>query len=125
MRRTWAKVAGWAVLILAALFFLWNGLEKLTGDEQMVAMFQAMGYPAWMRVAVGVAEVVGGLCLLIPRFTTGAAAFLGCLMLGAVVAELQSGHTFEALIPAQWFVLFALVVWVRRRFHRSQGKARA
>ena len=128
MKRTWMKAAGWAVLILAALFFIWNGLQKLTGAEQMVAMFQAMGYPAWMRIAVGVAETVGGLFLLIPRSTSMAAAFLGCLMFGAVIAELQSGNTFGALIPAQWLVLFALVVWVRRRLRRSQetqGRARA
>lgn len=125
MKRQWARIAGWAVLVLAALFFVGNGMQKLMGAEEMVAMFETLGLPGWMRVAVGLAETVGGVCLLIPRLTTGAAAFLGLLMVGAVVTELRAGHTFEALIPAQWVVLFALVVGVRRARQRAQERIKA
>jgi len=124
MRRSWTKVAGWIVLALAALFFVWNGSEKLAGSEEMTAMFRALGYPDWMRLAVGAAEIAGGICLLIPSMTLWAAAFLGCLMLGASFSELRAGHTFEALIPAQWLVLFSLVVWFKRP-RRARGKVRA
>lgn len=122
MERKWVRAAGWAVLLLSALFFGGNGVQKLVGAEHTVAMFEALGLPGWMRVLVGVAELAGGLCLVIPRLTTGAAALLGFLMAGAVAVELRARHTFGALIPAQWLVLFALVVWVRTRLHRVEKK---
>lgn len=115
MERTWVRWAGWAVVVLAGVFFIGNGVQKLLGTDQMVVMFQELGLPGWMRIAVGIAETLGGLSLLVPRVTAAAAAFLGCLMAGAVVVELLNGHAFGALIPAQWLVLFALIVWVRRR----------
>lgn len=121
MERQWVRAAGWAVLAFSALFFVANGIQKLVGAEHAVAMFEALGLPGWTRLAVGIAELAGGVCLVIPRFTTGAAAFLGCMMAGAVAVELRAGHAFGALIPAQWLVLFALVVWVRRKLHRGQA----
>lgn len=107
--------AGWIVVALAGAFFVSNGVQKLLGSDYAVAMFHDLGLPAWMRIAVGVAETAGGLCLLIPRLAAQAAAFLGLLMLGAVGVEFRAGHRFGALIPAQWVVLFALVFWVLRR----------
>lgn len=122
MERKWVRAAGWAVLVLSGLFFVANGIQKLSGTEHAVAMFEALGLPDGMRILVGAMELAGGLCLVIPRLTTGAAVFLGCLMAGAVVVELRGGHTFGALIPAQWLVLFALVVWVRSKLHRAREK---
>lgn len=115
MQARWLKAAGWIAVGLAALFFLWNGVQKLIGTDGMIAMFRELGYPDWSRVAVGLAETAGGLALLVPRLTTAAAAFLGCLMIGAMFAEWQAGHTFEILIPAQWLIVFALIAWVRTR----------
>ena len=118
MRSRWLKAAGWIVVGLAALFFLWNGAQKLIGADEMIAMFRELGYPDWSRTAVGLAETAGGLALLVPRLTTGAAAFLGGLMIGAMFAEWQAGHTFEMWIPAQWLIVFAIIVLVRTRYAR-------
>ncbi len=74
-----------------------------------------------MRIAVGVAEIVSGVCLLVPRLTSRAAVALGGLMAGAVASELRAGHAFAALIPAQWLVFFGLVVWLRSRRRRRPG----
>ena len=67
------------------------------------------GCGSWL----GVAEIAGGIGLLVPRLTTWAAAALGGLMVGAAASELRVGHTFEALIPLQWLVFFVAVVWLR------------
>nr|MBO2499783.1 DoxX family protein [Acidimicrobiia bacterium] len=69
------------------------------------------GCGSWL----GVAEIAGGIGLLVPRLTTWAAAALGGLMVGAAASELRVGHTFEALIPLQWLVFFVAVVWLRSR----------
>ena len=116
MRAKWIRVVGWIALVLAAVFFMWNGMRKLMGDEQMISMFQALGYPDWARYAVGAAELAGGLCLLIPQFSFGAAVLLGCLMIGAVISEWLGGHRFEALIPGQWLIVLAVIAFVRMRY---------
>ena len=121
MRDRALTVAGWALLVLAAGFFVQNRIQKVAGNSQMLEMFAALGYPGWLRVMVGVAEIAGGIGLLVPRLTTWAAAALGGLMVGAAASELRVGHTFEALIPLQWLVFFVAVVWLRSR-RRSRSR---
>ena len=112
------RYAGWALLLAAAVFFVQNGIQKLTGTEPMVQLFAALGYPGWVRYGVGVVEIVGGACLLVPRLKSWAAAALGGLMAGAAASELRAGHSFEVLIPMQWLVFFRLVVWLHSRRRR-------
>ena len=107
------KWLGWAAVWLTAIFFLQNGVQKMVETERMIEMFQELGLKDWMRIAVGCAEVIGALGLLWPRFTLAAAIGLAVLMIGAVTIELVSGRTFEALIPAQWLVVFVLIGSVR------------
>lgn len=116
------RVAGWIVVWLTALFFLQNGVQKVIGVEQMAEMFRELGYPDWFRVAVGLIEIAGAVLLAIPRFTLHASAGLAVLMIGAAVSEARAGHTFEVLLPAQWLVVFLLILYARIRIRRSAEK---
>ena len=116
------RIAGWVVVWLTALFFLQNGIQKLIGVEQMVELFRELGYPDGFRIAVGLLEAAGGIVLAIPRFTLYAAMLLGVLMAGAVASEAINGRIFEALIPAQWLIVFVLIIYVRIRSGKKQRK---
>jgi len=116
------RLAGWVVVWLTALFFLQNGVQKLIGTGQMVDMFRELGYPDWFRMAVGLAEMAGAILLAIPRFTLHAAAAMAVLMAGAAVSEAMAGHAFEVLIPAQWLIVFILILYARIRIRRAAGK---
>ncbi|MBB6670431.1 DoxX family protein [Cohnella nanjingensis] len=120
------RIAGWIVVGAAALFFVQNGIQKLAGAGQMVEMFDALGFPDWARIVVGLAELAGGILLAVPRTTLYAAAALSLLMIGAVVSEASAGHGFESLLPAQWLVVLGGIAGVRLRIRaRARAKERS
>ncbi len=43
------------------------GFTKLAGNEQMVALFEAIGVGQWFRYLTGSLEVAGAILLVIPR----------------------------------------------------------
>lgn len=56
----------------------------------MVEAFDATGLGQSLRVAVGVLEICGGLCLFVPRASIYAAVVLGCTIVGILGAAI--GH---------------------------------
>ena len=76
------------VAYVLALFFLLSGIAKLAGLEFEVEAFKRWGYSMEIMQLAGALEVAGALGLLIPRFTTLAAACLAVFMSGAVGTHL-------------------------------------
>lgn len=123
MKQKVLQVAGWAVLVVTALFFVMAGGQKLAGSEQMAATFRELGYADWFRVAVGLLEVACAVLLLVPRTTVAAATLLGLLMIGAVTAELRLGNGWQVLLPGQWLVVSVLIVAVKWHRKKKSGQA--
>lgn len=102
--------------ILFGLFIaIGSGLPKLFGQETAVEMFDDIGWGDWFRYLVGALEILGGIGLIIPRFTRLAALGLCCLMIGAFlfsVTVLDAGWT--AITPVILFAVFAFIAWSRR-----------
>lgn len=121
MKSKFFTVLGWVILVITALFFVMAGSQKLMGSEEMVTLFQDLGYFQWFMIAVGLLEVVGAILLLIPRTTQYAAIALGILMIGAIISELQLGNTFKAIMPGQWLIVFILIVYIKRRKKASEA----
>jgi uncharacterized membrane protein YphA (DoxX/SURF4 family) len=110
----WMRIAGWIVVGLTSLFFIQSGLQKLLGTEQIIDHFDALGYPDWSRIVIGIAEILGAVLLGWPRLTVWAAAALGVLMIGAVASEWLAGQGVAAvLIPGQWLILLVLIAGMR------------
>lgn len=72
------------------LIYLCLGSAKLLGADIMVEAFDATGLGQSLRVAVGVLEICGGLCLFVPRASIYAAVVLGCTIVGILGAAI--GH---------------------------------
>src|SRR5438132_5692897 len=83
------NVALWVLQISAAGMFLMVGFLKLSGNAQMVGLFEAIGIGQWFRYLTGTLEVAGASLLLIPR-TSG----LGAFMLAGVMAAAVMTHLF-------------------------------
>src|SRR3989441_3239716 len=64
------------VLQVAAGMFLMVGFLKLSGDSQLVGLFEAIGLGQWFRYLTGTLEVAGAVFVFFPR-TRG----LGAVML--------------------------------------------
>jgi len=104
----------WVLQIAAAGMFLMVGFLKLSGNPQLVGLFEAIGLGQWFRYVTGTLEVVGAILLLIPR-TSG----LSALMLAGVMACAVGTHIFivggSPLMAIILLVVTSLVAWGRRQ----------
>jgi hypothetical protein len=118
----------WIAQGLLALIFLFAGglklvlpLEKLTGPVPLPGLFVRF---------IGVAEVLGGIGLILPgllRIRPGltplAAAGLVIIMAGAAVITLVGGDVAPALIPLVLGLLSAFVAYGRWRLAPHRGSS--
>jgi putative oxidoreductase len=107
------NVGLWILQIGAAGMFLMVGFLKLSGDPQMVALFQAIGLGQWFRYVTGSLEVLGAVLLLIPRLSGLGALLLVGVTLGAVTTHLFviGGNPLLAIIL---LIVTGIIAWGRR-----------
>ena len=112
------NVALWILQIAAAAMFLMVGYLKLSGSEQLVGLYQAIGIGQWFRYSTGTLEVAGAILLLIPR-TSG----LGALLLAGVMTGAVITHLFivggSPLMAITLLVVTTIVAWGRRQRTRN------
>jgi uncharacterized membrane protein YphA (DoxX/SURF4 family) len=107
------SVVVWILSIVLAAIFLIAGVPKLIGAGTVVLEAAAMrGYPDWLRVVVGLAEVAGAIALLIPRVSTYGAVTLALLMIPATITQKLSGEP-GVYIPIVLFFVLLFVAWRR------------
>ncbi|MEQ7127561.1 DoxX family protein [Actinopolymorpha sp. B11F2] len=114
----WANIGMWVLQALLALTYLFSGVNKVGGEAQTVAGFDAIGWGDWFRVLIGVLELAGAVALMIPILSGLAALAFTGLMIGAVIMTVAVyGDLALAVIPATVGILVAIVAWGRR--HRT------
>ena len=109
----------WILQVLLGLFFiLASGAPKLFLDLSDIPM--PIPLPAWFVTFIGVAEVAGGLGLILPGLTkirTGltplAAAGLVLVTIGATIYQLAAGESGNAVFAAVMGLLCAFVAYGR------------
>jgi len=108
------NVVLWVLQIAAAGMFLMVGFLKLSGNAQLVGLFEAIGLGQWFRYLTGTLEVAGAFLLLIPRTSGLGALMLAGVMIGAVVTHLfiVGGSPLMAIIL---LVATGVVAWGRRQ----------
>jgi uncharacterized membrane protein YphA (DoxX/SURF4 family) len=108
------NVVLWVLQIAAAAMFLMVGFLKLSGNAQLVGLFEAIGLGQWFRYLTGALEVAGAILLLIPRTSGLAALMLAGVMVGAVVTHvfIVGGSPLPAIIL---LVVTGVVAWGRRQ----------
>ena len=119
----------WIVQALLALLFLFSGamkfimpIEEMTRDIQMPVAFLRF---------IGVAEILGGVGLVLPSLlrirpglTPLAAAGLVIIMIGATVLSLMIGGVVLALLPFVVGLLTAFVAYGRWKLAPIAGSSR-
>jgi len=83
-------VSIYAAQILLGVIAIAAGYAKLGGSGLMVQQFQALGLGYGFLTVAGCAEILAGLCLLLPRGGILGAVLLACVMVGALGVTL--GH---------------------------------
>lgn len=107
------SVGVWALSLLLAAVFLITGISKILGTGTIGLEAAAMAsFPQWIRIVVGVVEVLGAIGLLIPTLAPVAAVVLALLMIPATITQ-----TFVAggngWVPVSVFVLLLIIGWRR------------
>jgi putative oxidoreductase len=107
------NIALWVVQIGAAAIILMAGANKLSGNEQMVGMFQAIGFGQWFRYLTGSLEVIGGLLLFVPSLAGVGGLLMTGVFVGAVATHLFiiGGNPTMAIVL---LVASIFVAWGRR-----------
>jgi uncharacterized membrane protein YphA (DoxX/SURF4 family) len=98
----------WVLRLLLAVLFAIQGVLKLSGSPGWISRFSGWGYPDHFYLAVGVAELLGAIGLLIPRLASFGALVLLVVMLGATATHVV--HREPQAITT--LVLLALLVTV-------------
>ena len=119
MRFTRNNALLWTIQGLLAALFLFAGGMKLVTPTEVLA--KQSGMPGPFLLFIGVAEILGGLGLILPGvtrigrpLTSLAAAGLVIIMVGATVITLKTPQPATAAIPAVVGILAALIAIGRR-----------
>jgi uncharacterized membrane protein YphA (DoxX/SURF4 family) len=121
----------WIVQVLLALLFIFAGGMKLAMPIEELTAQMPLPIPGWFLQFIGVAEVLGGLGLILPgllRIRPGltplAAAGLVIIMIGGTVLTLATGEVVLALIPLVVGLFAAFVAYGRWRLAPLRGASR-
>ncbi|MFD7159756.1 DoxX family protein [Kribbella sp. NPDC059898] len=107
------SVALWVVQVVLAAMIAMAALPKLSGDQVMVDIFDAVGVGQWLRYVVGVLELAGTIGLLVPRLCGLAALGLSLLLVGATLTNILVLGASPA-IPLGYLLVAAGIAWFRR-----------
>lgn len=108
------RVLLWILTVLIGLWMVVAGLTKFQNAAEWQRWFaEDWGYPTWFRSFIGVAEIGGGLLLLLPKTAPYAAAGLMTIMLGAVWTVTTKTSDLSWVTPLVGAILLGIVLAAR------------
>jgi hypothetical protein len=124
------NIALWTVQVLLGLFFaLGSGAPKLLLPADMMPM--PIPLPAWFMTFTGVAEILGGLGLILPGWlriqpglTPLAAAGLALVALGGAIYQVMAGEPGNAMFALVFVALCVFVGYGRWQLVPHRARAR-
>ena len=110
------NITAWVLQGLLGLAFIASGIKKFLDLPGTIGMFSSLGLPGIVAYLVAGGEVLGGIGLLVPRFTRLAAMGLIIIMLGAVVMHATKipGGLANGVPAMVLLLLLAVVLWLRQ-----------
>jgi uncharacterized membrane protein YphA (DoxX/SURF4 family) len=119
------KVIIWAVTIFLGLVFVMSGANKLTSQAAWQERFvNEWGLPTWLVPLVGLAEVLGGLGLMLPRLAVYGGSILVLVMLGATGTHVAAGQHSRLGVTIVFGVLASFIAYYRCPCRASDGGER-
>ena len=114
------KTALWVVL---GVMFIMAGGAKLMGEHSQVEHFAQWGYPMWFLYLTGMIEVMGGICLFIPKVQFYGVVVLSVTMVGAALTHLRAGEMGAFPVPVVLLCLLVLLAWTMRHPPKMKDEA--
>lgn len=126
------NLVAWVLQILLGLYFVAIGIMHFVVPEGLPDQLSWMyDLPTWLHAVAGIAEIAGGLGLVLPSvtrirpaLTPLAAAGLVTVMAGAVIYHAGRGEGQNIAVNLVLAALLAFVAWVRWRAHPLEARVR-
>ncbi|MEX0828805.1 MAG: DoxX family protein [Nitrospirales bacterium] len=109
--------------ILLGGMFIMAGGAKLMGNPSQVEHFSQWGYPLWFLYLTGVIEVVGGICLFIPKAQFYGIVVLSITMVGAALTHLRAHEMNAFPVPLILLALLVTLAWTMRHPPKKNNAA--
>lgn len=97
---------------MLAAILVWAGALNVVGPGFIRAEFEAWGYPAWLRIAAGLAEWSAALALLFPPTRVLGCALAIAVLLGVLATLARYRQWMRLEYP---LVMLFLSVWIGAR----------
>ena len=126
LRRFGREAMLWVVTLFLMQAFVPSGYYKLLDNSGWTEAFAGWGYSESFRRAVGVAEIIAGLVILVPRVASYGAALMFMIMVGAIGTHFRFGEYMDAYtseLPSLCFsaaIVFAR--WPSRAATAANGR---
>jgi putative oxidoreductase len=104
----------WVLRILIGAMFILAGVMKLTSQPMMVTEFDQVGLGQWFRYVTGALELLGGIAVLVPRYSSLGAILLFLIDLGAFIAQVTVLHADWIHTIVIGLIIGALIYLQRR-----------
>ncbi|MFS8616610.1 MAG: DoxX family protein [Solitalea sp.] len=111
------RIIYWIASIWLALGMTSTGIVQLIRNDEEIAVFEELGYPAYLMSILGVWKILGVVAILIPGFPLvkeWAYAGFFFVMSGAAVSHLAAGHGFAELFGPLLLILLTITSWYFR-----------
>jgi putative oxidoreductase len=117
-----AMITAGALQVLLGFAIAGGGMLKLSGDPAMVEMFDDIGVGQWLRLAIGLLEVAGGVGVLIRRVRALAALCLLVLLIGATVTNIVVLTTSPVVSTVLACVALAILLLRRQELPAAMSR---
>ena len=95
----WKSILGHVAAVIVGVIFLATGLAKIVFPFLVQQLFEQLLVPTWasmpLVIALGIAETLGGVLVLIPRYRRWGALLISLLL---VIFMLYIGGRYQALV---------------------------
>lgn len=121
------KIGYWVATALTAFAIGAGGVFDAMAPPEVVALIEALGYPAYVLHLIGVLKVLGAITILIPKFPRlkeWAYAGITIDLVGASYSHAANGDAIKDVITPLVILVIALASWWLRPADRKLPDAR-
>lgn len=117
------KIVYWSTTSLLALMMTYSAYLYIT-DPQVDQGFRHLGFPAYFRIELAIAKLIGAALLLVPvpsRLKEWAYAGFAITFISAFIAHVSSGDPISVRVSPLVFLLFLITSYIS--YHKLARKS--
>lgn len=107
------NIVAWVFQILMGVLYVIASSGKVTSQPEVIANFNAWGYPHGFYLIIGGLELLGGVLLFYPKTAGYASVILIAVMIGAALTHIVHDEGLIVLKPLAYMAGLIVVFYIR------------